>query len=152
MNIPTFTVVPQIPAFSADVGSIGHIAYDYEYLYIYTNKGWKRTAFSGIDSDIPYTVLQNHNMEDYAFATTDYFFIYDGDIWRNFAISMLDGRFISRGGPIPLVNPIYNFRLSSSPVINVSTSGVEGMISYNAEYFYIYSSGMWRARAISSFQ
>lgn len=151
MKIPTFTVVPKVPFSTGDHGQLGNIAYDSEYFYIYTSAGWKSTAFSGTASDVPYTIKQSSKMKDLAFATSDYFFLYTNGIWKNFAISMLDGRKISRGGPTTMVLPIYRFRLSSFPVINIATSGVEGMVSYNDQYFYIYSLGMWRARAISSF-
>ena len=149
MKIPTFTV-SRVPQSVSDGGSIGNIAYTNNYLYIYTHKGWKHVAFSKTRAEVPTTVFQNHNMEGYAFATFDNFFLYVNGAWRTFGIEAIDDRLITRGGSPFLVIPIYQYRLSLASSITSATCGAEGMVSYNSDNFYIYSAGVWRMSALSS--
>lgn len=141
-----FTTVPLDPN---DPGADGHAAIDNEYLYIYTERRWKRTALSQVQSNQLSRTIRSASVEKFTTHDESYFYLFFNRAWKTLAISL-----INLSKKITHPHGDYDFFVNARLVPPPTTReawGQDGYLAYDKEYFYIFIQKEWHKTALSDF-
>lgn len=141
------------PAYSSNRGMNGDVSFDREFLYIYSNRKWKRTALSHVlPADLARS-LPASNPDGFSSYVASRWHLFKSMEWRTFMTTPFSrGKHIIKQSSrdMKVHDHILNFRLVPPPTDKYSF-GQDGFVSYDQNYFYIFIQNQWFKRAIAIF-